>query len=129
MKKKFKSLLMIAIIVPFMFLLTACGGTKSMDGKTYVYNRIETTGTVNPADHENDYKGLSLVFGETTVDYYIGSGDFTTYDYKIEGGKIYLKDSKQNSYPTSAFAVVSGKYLIITDNVNGGTIEVFLKSK
>lgn len=128
MKRKFKSLLMLMVIIPFAFLLCACGGVKSLNGKTYVYNRIETTGTVKADDYVNEYKSLSLVFGESTVDY-AGSGESATFDYKMENGKLYLKDSKQSDYPTNASAEISGKYLIITDIVSGGTIKVYLKVK
>lgn len=129
MKRKFKSILMLVIIVPFMFLLTACGGVKSLSGKTYVYKRIETTGTVNAEDNVDDYKSLMLVFGESTVDYYTSANDYETYDYKLENGKLYLKGSSQSDYPTTAFAEVSGKYIITTDIVEGGTIKAYLKAK
>lgn len=127
MKRILKSILAFVLIVPFALLLTACGGTKSLEGNKYVYSKIETTGSVVASDYEKNYSLISFEFSEEEVVYTDGS-ETDTYFYKFEDGKLYLKAGADDDYG-DAYGVISGKYLVITETVTGGTLKVYFKVK
>lgn len=130
MKKILKSVLAFVLIVPFAFLLVACGEIKSLEGKTFVFSKVEVTGSLSKEDYETGYAFMTLSFGEETVDYTgdVDDEDATMY-YKFEKDKVYLKYKETDEYD-EVFAEVSGKYLIITETLEDGqTAKIYLKQK
>lgn len=129
MKRIFKSILAFVLIVPFAFLLVACGGNKNLNGKTYVFDHVEVTGTLLKDEYEDDFKSLIMIFSEAEVEYSNGVGNQDTYDYKIANGKLFIKDKLEDDFSEKAYAEVDGKYLIISETNNGGTAKIYLKVK
>ena len=86
-KKVLNFLLMIFMIVPCMFLFTACGELKSVKNKTLVFAKVEVTGTLIKEDYESQYQSITFDFDESIVTYTIGSNE-DTYDYKVEKGRF-----------------------------------------
>lgn len=128
MKNKFvKCLLAIIMLLPCMLLFTACGEIKKLNGSTLVYSKVEVTGTLVKADYESEYKSISFVFDESTVTYKDGTEE-ATYDYKLEKGKLYLKDEGEE-YSDTAYAEISGKFMIVSESYDGGTVKVYFKVK
>lgn len=128
MKKKVLNLLLaILLVIPCMFVFTACGELKSLSGKKLVFSKVEVTGTLVQEEVEYEYNTISFDFGEDTVLYSDGTNE-DTYDYKVEDGKLYLKYSK-DEYGTTPFAELSGKYLVMTETLEGGTVTVYFKVK
>lgn len=129
MKKILKSILVFVLIVPFAFLLVACGEIKSLEGKTFVFSKVEVTGSLSKEEYETDYALLTLSFDEETVDF---TGDAEDEDatmyYKFENNKVYLKFKETDEYD-EAYAEVSGKYLVLTVTEEGQTAKIYLKQK
>lgn len=129
MKKILKSVLAFVLIVPFAFLLVACGEIKSLEGKTFVFSKVEVTGSLSKEEYETDYALMTLTFGEETVDYTgdVDDVDATMY-YKFENNKVYLKFKETDEYD-EVFAEVSGKFLVLTVTDDGQTAKIYLKQK
>lgn len=129
MKKILKSILAFVLIVPFAFLLVACGEIKSLEGKTFVFSKVEVTGSLSKEELETDYALMTLTFGEETVDYTgdVDDEDATMY-YKFENNKVYLKYNETDEYD-EVFVEVSGKYLVLTVTDDGQTAKIYLKQK
>lgn len=130
MKRVLKSFLAFMLVVPFMFLLTACGETKSLNGNKYVYSKVEVSGTLAIEDYESMYSSLCYYeFGEETVVSSDGEGENQTWNYKYENGKVYIKSTTAEEYSDIYFEI-SGKYLIVTETVEDGqTFKVYFKQK
>lgn len=126
-KKVFNFLLMIFMIVPCMFLFTACGDLKSVKNKTLVFAKVEVTGTLIKEDYESQYQSSTFVFEESTVTYTIGSSK-NTFDYKVEKGKVYLKYSG-DEFSETPFAELSGAYMVVTETYAEGTVKTYFKVK
>ena len=127
MKKILKYVLTFAVLFPCIFLLTACGGTKKLANKTLVFSKIEVTGSLNKADYENEYKTISFNFDEETVKYVDGVIE-DTYFYKIEDGKVYLR-SDEEEFSETPYAELSGKYMIVTDTYDEGSVKIYFEIK
>lgn len=130
MKKILKSVLAFVLIVPFAFLLVACGEIKSLEGKTFVFSKVEVTGSLSKEEYETIWALFTLSFDENTVDYSndVDDEDATMY-YKLENGKVYTKYKETDEYD-EVLAEVSGKYLIITETFEDGqTAKIYLKQK
>lgn len=128
MKKFFKSIFAILFIVPTLLIFTACGNSKSLDGNTYVFSKIEVTGTIVKEEAEKDYIYMSYSFDEDTVDFVDGS-ETDTYDYKFENKKVYIKAKTDTSFPDRAFGEISGKYFVKTLSLDDGDIKIYFKKK
>lgn len=128
MKKILKSIFAFVLVIPFVVLLTACGGAKNLDGKTYVFNRVEVTGTINKTDIENEYIYMSFEFKDGVLNYVNGT-ETDSFDYKLEDGKVYTKSSSSDEYSSSYFAEISGKYLIVTETSDDGIAKIYFKKK
>lgn len=128
MKKLLKSIFAFILIVPFVIMLTACGSSDTLDGKTYVFDRVEVTGTLVKEDCESDYIYMSFSFEDGVLNYVDGT-ETDTFDYKLSEGKIYTKSSSDEDYSESYFAEISGKYLVITETYNGGTVKAYFKKR
>lgn len=128
MKKKIFSLsLLFLVLVPCMFLFTACGNLKSVKNKTLVFAKVEVTGTLIKEDYESQYQSSTFVFEESTVTYTIGSNK-NTFDYKVEKGKVYLKYSG-DEFSETPFAELSGAYMVVTETYAEGTVKTYFKVK
>ena len=128
MKKKiFNILFAIVMIIPCL-MLTACGSIKSLEGETFVFSKITVTGSISKSDYENDFKNHKFVFSETEVVFYEGLSAADTYDYKFENGKLYIKAKTDADYSNKAYAETDGKYLVISQTVEGGIVKVYFKS-
>ena len=123
-----KSLLAIVMILPCMMLFTACGKLKSLEGETFVFSKVEVTGTVDKQEVEEDYKLLSYEFTETTMIYKDGSEEPNSCDYKFENGKLFIK-AEGDEFSNTPFAVASGKFLVVTEERDGGTAKIYFKIK
>ena len=118
----------IVMLLPCIFLFTACGEIKKLEGKTLVYSKIEVTGSLEKEEYESSYKLVSFTFDKDTMTYKDGSQETEEHEYKLENGKVYLK-SEGEEFPTTHYAEVSGKYMIVTETYNGGTVKVYFKVK
>lgn len=128
MKKKIFSLsLLFLVLVPCMFLFVACGEFKSINNKTFVYSKVEVTGSLKKEDYETQYQSISFVFDEDEVTYKSGSEE-VKYDYKLEKGKIYLKYSG-DEYTDEYYAELSGSNMIVTETYETGTVKIYFKVK
>lgn len=129
MKNKIlKSLLAVVMLLPCMMLFTACGKLKSLAGDTFVFSKVEVTGTVNQQEVEDDYKLLSYEFTETTMIYKDGSEEENSCEYKFEDGKLFIK-AEGDEFSNEPFAVASGKFLVVTEEREGGTVKIYFKIK
>ena len=109
-----------------MLIFTACGEIKSLSGKKLVFAKAEVTGSLVQEDVEYDYNTISFDFDKDTVTYFNGTEE-DVYEYKVENNKLYLKYSNSDEY--SVFADISGKYLVITQTLDGGTATIYFKVK
>lgn len=129
MKKKIFSLVLLFVfLIPCFTLLTACGNLKSLNGKTLVFAKVEVDGTISKEDYENEYKLHSFVFDESEVTFSDGTNE-DSYNYKVEKTKVYLKATTDTEYPSEAYAEIDGKYMVISQTVEGGVVKVYFKSK
>lgn len=127
MKKKVLNIfLTIFLLIPCMLIFTACGEIKSLSGKKLVFAKAEVTGSLVQEDVEYDYNTISFDFDKDTVTYFNGTEE-DVYEYKVENNKLYLKYSNSDEY--SVFADISGKYLVITQTLDGGTATIYFKVK
>lgn len=127
MKKILKSILAIVLLVPCAFLFTACGKMKSLEGKTFSYSKLEVTGSLNKEDYESLYRGISFTFDKTTV-VHSDAGADDTYDYKFENGKVFIA-SEDEDFSSDPYAVISGNYMVLTQNYSNGSVKVYFKLK
>ena len=127
MKKKIlKTFLTFVLLLPCLLLFSACGEIKSLDGETLVFSKLEVTGALVKEDYENSYKTISFKFDENTVTH-IDGGVETVYDYKLENGKVYIKGD-ESDYSETPYEL-SGKYMIVTETYDEGTVKVYFKIK
>lgn len=127
MKKILKSILAIILLVPCALLFTACGKVKGLEGKTYSYSRIEVSGSLNKEEYESLYRSISFKFNKTTL-VYVDAGEEETYNYKYEGGKVYIASEGEN-FDTKPYAEISGDFMVLTQNYADGTVKVYFKIK
>lgn len=128
MKNKIlKSFVAILVLIPCMFLFTACGSLKALEDKTLVFAKVEVTGSLDANEVESEYSTYTFKFDDDTVIFYDGTNEYT-YDYKLEDGKLYLKDANETEYD-EVFGKISGKYLVKSVEYDGGTATVYFKSK
>ena len=127
MKRIFKSVLTFAILLPCLFLLSACGGIKNLKNKTLVFSKVEVSGSLKAEDFENEYKTISFKFAEDKVTHVDGvvENDFT---YKVENNKVFLKGSDED-YSETPYAELSGDYMIVTETYDAGTVKIYFKVK
>ena len=128
MKKKVFSILVAVIMLIPCLMLVACGKIKSLEGETLVYSKISVVGEISEDGYEEEYKNIKFVFSETEVIFYEGSKETDTYDYKFEDGKLYIKAKTDENFPTDAYAETSGKYLMISQTVEGGVVKVYFET-
>lgn len=129
MKRFLKSVLVCVLIVPMVVMLAACGGTKTLDGRTYVFSKVEVDGTVVKEDVETSYIYTSFSFEDGVLSLVDGTAEAITFDYKVENNRIYTKSSSSTEYSSTSFAEVSGKYLIVTEKTDEGTAKIYFKKK
>lgn len=129
MKRFLKSVLVCVLIVPMVVLFAACGGTKTLDGRTYVFSKVEVDGTVVKDDVETSYIYTSFSFEDGVLSYVDGTAEAITFDYKVENNRVYTKSSSSTEYSSTSFAEVSGKYLIVTEKTDEGTAKIYFKKK
>lgn len=129
MKRFLKSVLVCVLIVPMVVMLAACGGTKTLDGRTYVFSKVEVDGTVVKEDVETSYIYTSFSFEDGVLSLVDGTAEAITFDYKVENNRIYTKSSSSKEYSSTSFAEVSGKYLIVTEKTDEGTAKIYFKKK
>ena len=129
MKKKiFSIVLLFAFLVPCMFFLSACGKIESLDKKTFVFAKVEVEGSVSKEEHETSNKSKYFKFSEDEVVFFNGV-DETTYSFKLENSKIYIKDVDDETFPEKEFAEMSGNYMVVSQTVDGGVVKVYFKVK
>lgn len=129
MKKKIFSVLVAVMMIVPCLLLSACGGLKSLDGKTLIFSKVEVTGAITKDKYENDYKLQSFEFSEDVVTFTDGTNDPDYYNYKLEGGKVYIKAETDDEYPEEPFAEIFGDYMVVSQTVEGGVVKVYYKQK
>lgn len=127
MKKVLKLFLAIVVLIPCALLFVACGKMKGLEGKTFLYSKVEVTGSLNKADYEALYRGISFKFDKTTV-VYTDVGVEDTYSYKYENGKVYIAEDGEE-FSNTPYAVLSGDYLVLTQSESAGTVKVYFKLK
>ena len=129
MKKRILSFaLLFAFLIPCLALLTGCGKIKSLENKTLIYAKIQVEGSISKEEYENQYKTLSFVFTEDTITFTDGINE-DTYDYKLEGSKLYIKDDSDAAYTETPYAEISGSYMVVSQTVEGGVVKVYFKVK
>lgn len=125
MKNKFlKIIIAVFMLIPCSLLFVACGKLTSVDGKLFVFSKVEVTGSLSVEEYENLYSSITLDFDEDTVLY----NNETTYNYKLEDGSIYLKGLENDEY-SNVFAKISGKYLVVTETYEGGIVKIYFETK
>lgn len=129
MKKKiFSIVLLFAFLVPCVLFMAACGEIKSLDKKMFVFAKVEVDGSISKEDYENNSKTQYFKFSEEEVIFYNGVEE-TTYSYKYEDSKIYIKDVDDEVFPEDAFAEMSGNYMVVSQSTTGGVVKVYFKVK
>ena len=93
-----------------------------------IYAKIQVEGSISKEEYENQYKTLSFVFTEDTVTFTDGINE-DTYDYKLEGSKLYIKDDSDAAYTETPYAEISGSYMVVSQTVEGGVVKVYFKVK
>lgn len=101
MKKIFLSLIMAIVLLGSVFITTGCGkkdgntivGSWDHSGFVYTFNKDKTgsydaLGNKMNFTYEDDGKKVSIL--------YTGNTDASSYEYKIEGKKLIIKDSFGN---------------------------------
>lgn len=126
MKKILSYVLLVVVILPCMFLLTACGELKSLSGKTFVLSKVEVTGTLNKDQCFEEYKNMKFTFTDTEMTLVNGSST-DSWEYKLENKKVYQK--VYGKYRTEAFAKISGKYLVTTETRDGEVLTCYFSEK
>ena len=129
MKKKIFNFLFAVVFVIPCLMLVACGNIKSLNEKTMVYSKIEVTGSLVKSDYEDDYKDLSFIFSEDEVVFSDGLNSENTYNYKLEDGRVYIKAKSDSNYKEEPYAEMKGKYMVVSQTLDGGTIKVYFKAK
>ena len=125
MKKKILSLLFIVMLLPCMFLFTACGEPKSVANTTYVYAKCEVTGDVSKSDTESAWQNYSFRFKDTTVEAYNGTELDEIYNYSYKNNVATLEP--QDELYTTIKLKANGEYLVYEKTVPKGTIKVYFK--
>ena len=115
------------LLLPCLFLFTACGEVKSLNNRTYIYSKVEVTGDLVKEEYEKEYRNISFAFGESTVNYVDGMNE-DTFDYKLENGKVYLA-GEGDEFTEDVFAEISGDNMVITETYDGGVVKVYFKVK
>ncbi len=129
MKKRILNfVLFFVMIVPCVMLFSACGGMKSLNGKTFVYSKVEVEGSIDKTAYESNYLAISFKFEEEDVTFSDGARQ-DTYNYKYENKKLYLKASTDTDFPEDPYAEFSGDYMIVCETVEGGIVKVYFKVK
>ena len=129
MKKRIFSLsLLFVLLLPCLFLFTACGKLKSLSDKTLVFSKVEVTGNLNKSEIELEYKNCKFTFSKDTFVYYDGTDGPKNY-FKVENSKVYIRAEEDDEYSTTAFAELSGKYMIVTQTRGEDTIKVYFAEK
>ena len=75
----------------------------------------------------NRHKTISFNFDEETVKYVDGVIE-DTYYYKVENGKVYLR-SDGEEFSETPYAELTGKYMIVTDTYENGTVKIYFEIK
>ena len=127
MKKIFKSILAIVLLIPCALLFTACGKMKSLEGKTFLYSKVEVTGSLNKEEYESLYRGIFFKFDKSTV-VYTDAGVEDTYNYKFENSKVFIA-SEGEEFSSDPYAVISGDYMVLTQTKSNGSVKVYFKLK
>ena len=126
-KNIFKYLLAAFLILPCMMIFIACGELKSIEGKTFIYSKVEVTGSLSKEEYEKSYQNISFSFEESTVNYYDGVEE-DSYEYKFENNKIYFKD-ENGEFSSTHDAEISGDYMVVTETEDEGTVKIYFKMK
>ena len=130
MKKKFFSLsLLFVLLIPCLFLFTACGELKTLSDKTLVFSKVEVTGDLNASDYELMYKNCKFTFSKDSVVCNDGTSDGPVNYFKVENGKVYIRAEEEEEFSQIAYAELSGKYMIVTQTVGENTVKVYFAEK
>lgn len=125
MKKKLLSLLFVVMILPCMFLFTACGEPKSLANTTYVYAKCEVTGDISKTETESAWENYSFRFKNDTVEVYVSTSLLATYNYTYKN-KVATCEP-QNEELSSFTLKANGEYLVHETTDSKGTTKVYFK--